>query len=202
MTASVRSTFVTVLGWAFVGLGALGAMFCSVMALVTLAGQRAADQAGPFGKPYRLMGQAVQAMPPPWPWLYAHQSQLLLVAAALMVLHLGVALGLLARRNAARIAFVVLMVLDIVLQALSVPYMQHMQTVSQQVMEMQMPAQMPPFFRAWMEHVMALQRIEAIFRPVALAAIFGWIAWRLCGDAARREFKANRATAEVSPGAP
>lgn len=65
-----------------------------------------------------------------------------------------------------------------------------------------MSANVPPFFPAWMEHVMALQRVEAIFRPVALAAIFGWIAWRLCSDVVRREFKALTTTNEVSPGAP
>ena len=191
MAPPVRTTFVTVLGWAFIGIGALGALFCALMALMTSAVLHAAEEGSPVGQSYRLMAQAVQGMPSPWPWLYAHQAMLLSGAAVLMLLHLGCALGLLRRLHAARRAFIALMLVDIVLQGLSVPYMQRMQVASQAAMKAQMPANTPAVFSAWMEHVMVLQHIEVIARPVVFVIVFGWIAWRLRSEAVRREFSAT-----------
>lgn len=191
MASPVRTTFVTVLSWAFIGIGALGAVFCLLFGLMTAALLRAAEDGSPIARSYRVMEQAVQAMPAPWPWLYAHQVVLLLVAAALMLLHLVCAIGLLKRRNVARLGFIALMLLDIVLQGLSVPYMQRMQDASQLAMKAQMPPNVPPFFETWMAHVQALQHIEVIVRPIVLTLVFGWIAWRLRSESARREFSAS-----------
>lgn len=192
MASPVRTTFVTVLGWAFVGIGGLGAIFCALMALMISTVFQAAERGSPFGQPYRIMQQVVQNMPPPWPWFYAHQAMVLLVTAALLLLHVACAIGLLARRDMARRAFMGLMVMDIVLQGLSLPYMQHMQVASQSAMKAQMPPNIPPFFQTWMDYVMTLQSIEIVVRPIVLAAVFGWIIWRLRSDKVRREFSPAR----------
>lgn len=181
--------FVTVLGWAFVGLGAFGAFIFALISLVSAASQQWAQTGKPpFSDPALHMAQAMQTLPPPWPWLYAHESQLMLVASAWMLLHLACALGLLWRRGWARACFIALMITDIVLQLLMVPYALVMQPAVQKAVLTGMPTQMPPAFASWMHGVMAFQQIEALVRPVVLVLIFGWIIWRLRSAAIRQEF--------------
>lgn len=190
-----RSLFVTVTGWAFIGVGAMGAFFCALMAMVTTMTQLAGEKGSRFGQPYQAMQQAVQTMPAPMPWLYAHQPWLLGTGAVLLLVHVGLAIGLLKRYNAARVAFLGLMLLDMVMQVASAAYLHAMQTVTQQVMLTQMSSA-PSFFTTLMDHLLAFQRIEAILRPIGLIVLFGWITWRLRSPAIRGEFlaKPERAT--------
>lgn len=185
----VRSMFVTALAWAFIGVGALGACFFALISFVSSVSHRLSETGS--SQLHQQMHQVTQAMntlPPPWPWIYAHEAQLLLLGSALALIHLACALGLLWRRRWARVGFIGLMLLDMLLQLLMIPYSLVVQpTVAKSVLT-QMPAQMPPAFASWMSHVMAFQQIEAMVRPVVLVVVFAWIAWRLRSPAVRQEF--------------
>ena len=186
-----RSMFVTALSWAFIGLGALGTPLFLLMSLASTAGRRSMTHGtSPFGESYRHMAQAMSDLPWPWSWFYAHEAELMLAAAAIALLHFACALGLLWRRPWARHSFMALMLLDILIQGVAMIYTHYMQPLLQQAMLTNMPPDTPPFFTQWMQHVMSFQQIEAIARPVLLAILFGWIAWRLRSAAIRQEFTA------------
>ncbi|WP_267224758.1 hypothetical protein [Dyella silvae] len=192
-TSCARSMFVTALSWAFIGLGAIGTLFFLLFSMVSAAGLQAmAHGTTPVGASYRHMAQAMAQLPEPWPWIYAHAAELMLVAAALAFLHLVSALGLLWRKPWARRSFIGLMLLDIALQSFGVASALTMQPALQQAMREDFPPQLPPAFMEWMQRMMAFQQIEAIVRPVLLALVFGWIAWRLTRAPVREEFSAVR----------
>jgi hypothetical protein len=189
----VRSMFVTVLSWAFIGVGALGACFFALLSLMSTATHRLALTGNaPINRQMLNVSQAVQALPPPWPWVYTHESQLLLLASAVALLHLACALGLLWRRRWARVSFIALMLLDILLQLSMIPYSYVVQPAMAKAVQAEMPARLPPAFASWMEHMMAFQHIEAMVRPVLLIGVFAWIAWRLRSAAVRHEFLGKR----------
>jgi len=185
--------FVTALSWAFIGLGALAMLFCLLLSLMMTAAQRSMEHGTtPFGAPYAHLAQAMERLPPPWPWVYAHEGQLLLIGAAWAALHLICAIGLLWRKPWARRSFIVLMAMDIVLQGFAMASAIYMQPALQQAMQSNFPAQLPPAFMAWMQRVMAFQQIEAIIRPVLLAVVFSLIAWQLSRASIREEFSTVR----------
>lgn len=189
----VRSMFVTVLSWAFIGVGALGACFFALLSLMSTATHRLALSGNaPINHQMLSISQAMQTLPPPWPWLYAHESQLLLLASAVALLHLACALGLLWRRRWARVSFIALMLLDILLQLSMIPYAYVVQPAMAKAVQAEMPARLPPAFASWMEQVMAFQHVEAMVRPVLLIVVFAWIAWRLRSSAVRHEFSGER----------
>jgi hypothetical protein len=193
-TTPVRSMFVTVLSWAFIGLGAIGACFFALFSLVSTATQHLALAGNaPIHHQMLSISQAMQGLPPPWPWIYAHESQLLLLGSAVALLHLACALGMLWRRRWARVGFIALMLLDILLQLAMIPYAYVVQPALTRAVQADMPAGLPPVFAAWMQRVMAFQHIEAMVRPVLLIGLFAWIAWRLHRASVRQEFAGQRA---------
>lgn len=193
-TTPVRSMFVTVLSWAFIGLGALGACCFALFSLISTATHRLALTGNaPINHQMLSVSQAMQTLPTPWPWIYAHESQLLLLGSAVALLHLACALGLLWRRRWARVSFIALMLLDILLQLAMIPYAYVVQPAVAKAVQAEMPARMPPVFASWMEHMLAFQHVEAMVRPVLLIGVFGWIAWRLQRAPIRQEFAGQHA---------
>lgn len=195
----VRSMFVTALSWAFIGAGALGACFFALFSLASIATHRLALTGNALIHHQMLsVSQAIQALPPPWPWVYAHESQLMLLGSAVALLHLACALGLLWRRRWARVSFIALMLIDILLQLSMIPYAYVVQPAIAKAVQAEMPARIPPAFASWMEHVMAFQHVEAMVRPVLLIGLFAWIAWRLRSAPVRQEFTGQRTAGNVA----
>ena len=194
MTTPTRSMFVTVLGWAFVGLGALGACAMALLSFTSTVTHRLAHAGtAPINQQMLHITQAMETLPPPWPWIYAHEAQWLLLGSAVALLHLACALGLLWRRRWARAGFIALLFVDMLLQLAMIPYALVVQPVLAKAVQADMPPQMPPAFASWFQHVLAFQQIEAMVRPVLLILLFAWIAWRLRSAAVRREFASDRA---------
>lgn len=180
--------FVTALAWAFIGLGATGGCLFALFSFISDVSLRIAGAGNTLmQRQMQDVIQAVNTLPAPWPWIYAHQAQLMLLASAVALLHLVCALGLLWRRRWARTGFIALMMLDIPLQLLTIPYAYVLQPAITRATMVRMPAQLPAF-DAWMQHVMAFQQIEGLLRPVLLSLVFAWIAWRLRKPAIRAEF--------------
>lgn len=195
MTTPIRSMFVTVLGWAFVGLGALGACVFAMLSFTSTVTRGLAHAGtGPINQQMLHVTQTMEALPPPWPWIYAHEAQLLLLGSAVALLHLACALGLLWRRRWARVSFIALMFVDMLLQLAMIPYAFIVQPVLAKVVQADMPTQIPPAFASWFQRVMAFQQIEGMVRPVLLILVFAWIAWRLRSAAIRQEFVHERTT--------
>lgn len=189
MTTPIRSMFVTVLGWAFVGLGALGAGALALLSFTSTVTHRLAHAGtAPINQQMLHLTQVLEALPPPWPWIYAHEAQWLLLGSAVALLHLACALGLIWRRRWARAGFIALMFVDMLLQLAMIPYAIVVQPALAKVVQADMPAQIPPAFASLFQRMLAFQQVEALVRPVLLILVFAWIAWRLRSAAVRREF--------------
>ena len=111
-TAVTRSTFVTVLAWIFIGLSAFGALIgvLQVVMLFTLL----ADS--PFNE--LSVASPPEGIPAPAMFLMSHFKALFCLILAINVATLVISIGLLRRKNWARLAFSGLMGLGI-LQAVA-----------------------------------------------------------------------------------
>jgi hypothetical protein len=179
-----RSDFVTVLAWIFIGLGGLSTlmsvaqylMFNFMMSVGQMQDAMNAETArGDF--------------PPAAEFMFDHFRQLIGAIFLLSLVTLVAAVGLLKRRNWARLVFICLMALGIVWNLAGLALQRVMMSSMLSTMPM-LPPDAPPDFRAQFESMMTGMQIVAAIFALGFSFLFGWIIMRLMSAAIRREFGA------------
>jgi hypothetical protein len=183
-TQPQRSDFVTVLAWIFIGLGGLSTlmsvaqyiMFNFMMSIGQMQDAMNAETArGDF--------------PPAAEFMFGHFRQLIGAFFLLSLVTLVAAVGLLRRRNWARLVFICLMALGIVWNLAGLVLQRVMMSSMLSTMPM-LPPNAPPDFRAQFETMMTGMQIVAAIFALGFSVLFGWIIMRLMSAAIRREFGA------------
>lgn len=176
----VRSTFVTVLGWIFVGLAGFSTLISLLQNLMfQLVFQPAMQQQ-----------LATQAMPPgmpvPMEWMFTHMIWLFRGLLLLSIITLVAATGLLLRRSWGRRLFIGLMAFAIAYQWLGLVLQWWFMGSMQQVM--QLPPDAPAQFASGMHGFMRVIQVFSALMAVGFTVLFAWIIRRLCSAPIRREF--------------
>lgn len=181
-----RTGLVTVMAWISLLLGALGVAAALVQVLLALL------------TPDTVV--AVLAQRPEVPtavvWMLGHRLALALLCLLLSVLFLASAWGLLHRREWARWTFIAFLVGGALLNVAGLAAIDHVFDT--------MLAMFPPDllntaeghqFLARMQASRLLAHASGVVGALAIAALHGWIVWKLCVPPARDEFRRGRAKA-------
>lgn len=183
--ATPRSTFVTVVGWLFVAFSGFGTLIGVLQNLMLH-----------LFFPLAQMRQDLPAdagLPPMFQFLAAHFAWFFALALANNAAMLVASIGLLRRRNWARLLFIGLLVLGI---ASSVAGVAVQQAFMSEMMAMpgmhDLPAEAHADMQAQMQGMLIFMRVFGIGLTVAMAAVLGWIAWKLCTPQIVAEFRRAR----------
>jgi hypothetical protein len=175
-----RSTFVTVVAWIFIVLSGFGTFMLIlesfVLSTVMPHMQASVDAA-------KARGQ----VPPSADFMFGHMQAVFGVIILLSVGMLLVSIGLLKRRNWARILFIAIMALGILGGIGSAVLQRYIFSA----MPTSTPDNMPPEFRAQFESMMSAMQVVSIVFTIAFSLLYGWIIVRLMSASIRREFTAG-----------
>ncbi len=177
----IRSTFVTVLAWIFIGLSGFGsfiAILQNLMVQLLLAPTMA------------HMGPPPDAgMPAPFACMTLHMAWFFRAFLLLNLLTLGASIGLLRRRHWGRLLFIALLVLGIVYQIGGLVLQWWMVGGMHEAVA---PAGAPREVLQGMQVFMTVMRVFSVVTALGLSGLFGWLIARLCRPAVREEFAAGR----------
>ena len=179
-----RSDFVTVLAWIFIGLGGLSTLM-SVAQYIMFNFMMSVGQMQDAMNAETARGD----FPPAAEFMFGHFRQLIGAIFLLSLVTLVAAVGLLKRRNWARLVFICLMVLGIVWNLAGLVLQRVMMSSMLSTMPM-LPPNAPPDFRAQFETMMTGMQIVAAIFALGFSVLFGWIIMRLMSAGIRREFGA------------
>jgi hypothetical protein len=175
-----RSTFVTVVGWIFIGLSGfmtlIGILQNIMLQLVFLPSihQELAAQPLPPG------------MPPQMLWMVGNFHWLFRLFLLLALIHLVGAIGLLLRKHWGRLLFIGALVFDCVYQLAAIAFQWWFMGTM-----MHAPAfvgSQPADVAALMDGVMTVMRVFSLIIAAGFLGLFGWIITRLRSEPIRREF--------------
>ena len=174
-----RSTFVTVVAWVFIALAGF-ATFMSILQniMIALVFPAAAMRIG--------MEQAAGRPGMPWfaAWMFQHMQLLFLFFLLASASCLAAAIGLLKRKNWARLLFIALMALGIAWNIGGVVAM---------VLFLPSLTEVLPPNRPELAHFGVMFKVMMAFNLVIVAAfvvLFGWVIKRLLSESVQREFVA------------
>ncbi len=173
-----RSNFVTVLAWIFIAFSGF-AVFVSILqnVMITFSFPMERIQAA-MQEP-----QAQQHVPAAFRFLFNNFAWLFRAFLVVSLAVLAASIGLLRRKNWARIAFIMLMALGI-LWNLGGVVLQSVLLSSFPPFPHQPPAEMAENFG----RMLSVMRIATVFMVVAFSALCGWIIWKLASPQIRAEF--------------
>jgi ABC-type antimicrobial peptide transport system permease subunit len=170
-----RSEFVTILAWAFIVLSGFGVAMLLLQSVI--ASQLPFDDIRElFGTDPDAPSPMMQAMILRMPWLFLAPLVPALVA-------LAASIGLLLRRNWARLLFIVLMALGIIWNLGGAVFGAFMFAVM-------LPMTGAPDMPAGSGMVMTAMTAVSVAVALALCLLFGWLIKRLISPEIRREFGA------------
>lgn len=177
-----RSSFVTAVAWIFIALSAL-------FLLISLLQNAMVHLLIPMDEMRAQLAQEGQAMPDAARWMLGHITWLFVAFTVVSTWALVVSIGLLRRRNWARIGFIALMLFGILYQfaglALQWFMMADMGLVG---------ADAPPEFVRQFETMRYLMLAFGVLMGLAFGALFGWLAWKLMQPPIIAEFRAGSVT--------
>jgi hypothetical protein len=181
--APVRSTFVTVVAWTFIAIAGF-ASFIAVLQALMFAFVFPAEM---FRAPEGAKG--LEGMPAFFRFMLQHIMWFFIFFWALSVATLACAIGLLRRKNWARVAFVAIMALGIIWNLSGIWLQEQMMSSFPKP-----PVHDPRMaeFDAGFETMMAIMRFAMAAFAIAISALFAWIIKRLVSESARAEFGALR----------
>lgn len=175
-----RSSFVTAVAWIFI---ALAAMFL----LISLLQNAMVHLLFPMDEMRAQLAREGQAMPSGVRWMLEHIAWLFAGFALVSAWALAVSIGLLKRRNWARIGFIALMLFGILYQfaglALQWSMLADMGLVG---------ANAPPQFAQRFEAMRNLMLGFGVLMGVAFGGLFGWLAWKFMQPAVVAEFRPRK----------
>ena len=173
-----RSTFVTVVAWIFIVLSGFGALIGVLQNIMLQTVLRSEE-----------FGQAMQTTPsqsdlPPFvSFMFEHFQWFFLAVLLVNLFMLASSIGLLKRRNWARLFFIGLMILGVVWQGVGLVMQAVMFSYTRDqfaTAELQGAPDMGPFFVA--------MAIFSVIFALAFGGLFGWIAWKLASKPIAAEF--------------
>ncbi len=167
-----QSTFVTVLAWIFI----VGAGFTTVISILQNIFISVTFPPEPFPGP---SGPAADQIPASGRFMMGHVDLFFRLFLALSCVTLISAVGLLRRRNWARIVFIVIFALGIVWNIGAL--------ILQQLVISSMLAQ--PLFEVQFDQMMLTMRIFSIAIVIVISTVLGWLIARLASPSIRSEFK-------------
>jgi len=170
-----QSTFVNVLAWIFIVMSGF-ATFIALLQNVMINTMFPLDQ-------MRSQSEAVQKMPALFQFMMAHIQLFFLAFLLLSSGTFAAAIGLLRRRNWARLAIVGILSLGILWNIVGLAI--------QQVMISSMstfPANAPQDFHAEFDRIATVIRFFSAFMAVGMSALFAWLIKRLLSESIRAEF--------------
>jgi hypothetical protein len=179
--ASGRSTFVTVVAWTFIAIAGF-ASFIAVLQALMFVFVFPADQ---FPPPESAKG--LGEMPAFFRFMFQHIKWLFVFFWTLSVVTLVCAIGLVRRKNWARLAFIAIMAIGIVWN-LSGIWLQEQMMSSFPKPPVQDPRTAE--FQAGFETMMTIMRFAMAAFAIAISALFAWIIKRLVSRSVKAEFNA------------
>jgi hypothetical protein len=181
-TASAsRSSFVTGIGWLFIILSSLWALVNLSQCLVHLM----TDQ-DPFTTPGGPFHAAV--LPPLLEFMIQHRSAISLVELAVSVFAIVSAIGLLRRRNWARLTFIAVLVIGIAWCVVGL-FLQDPATAGMESFMQAMPSQtVPPEAVGFMQAMLSVVSFIGYATNAVFIALLGWLIERLLSQRYQPEF--------------
>jgi len=181
----LRSTFVTVLAWVFIGLSGFATLIAVLQNLMLqwlfLPAMQQAPQQPPLPP----------GLPVPMHWMFGHFAWFFRAFLVISALTLVAAIGLLRRHEWARRLFVGLMGLAIAYQLLGLAWQWwFMGTMPGFMQAFGAPADMAVVMRGFLRAVQVFSALVAL----GLCVLFGWILRRLCSAPVRDEFRPWKAS--------
>lgn len=178
--ALARSTFVTVLAWVFIGLAGFTSLIALMQNLMLeLVFQPSLTHAAAIPPP-------AHGMPLPFNWIISHFAWFFRGFLLLSLLTLTAAIGLLLRKNWARLLFMALMGVGIVYQLGGLVWQWWIFKPMSEAMAL--PPGAPANFEQGMHTMLIVMRIFGAVMACALTALFAWIIHSLRKPAIRQEF--------------
>jgi hypothetical protein len=177
-----RSSFVTVVAWIFIILSALSTLIGALQNLMI--------RSMPFDQLQSALRDSMTAqIPGPARLMFSHFQLLLLATFVLSLLMLISSVGLLRRRNWARLLFMGLLILGIIYMIGGLFVQQSF--MSSLTASFNAAAPQDSTFRANEQQFQSIFRVMRLFMIVlslGIAAVFGWIVARLASPKIRLEF--------------
>jgi hypothetical protein len=177
-----RSTFVTVVAWTFIAIAGF-ASFIAVLQALMFVFVFPADQ---FPPPESTRG--LEEMPAFVRFMFQHIRWFFVFFWTLSVVTLVCAIGLLRRRNWARLAFVAIMVIGILWNLSGIWLQEQMMSSFPKPPPIHGPRAAE--FDAGFETMMTIMRFAMAAFAIAMSVLFAWIIKRLVSRSARAEFDA------------
>lgn len=176
IASTPRSNFVTVVAWIFIVLSGFASLI-SVLQNLMLHFLMPMDEMR-----QDMSGQAVEQMPAAAMFILGHIELIFAAFLVVFLVTLASSIGLLKRKNWARITFVALMLLG--------AFSNLGGLVLHQTIMSQMPIALDatPEFQAHLEFMMTVMRVIAALFSLGMSTLFGWIAWRLWSPSIVAEF--------------
>lgn len=171
-----RSTFVTVLAWLVIVMAGF-TTFIGVLQNIMISTMM------PFDKMPSPSGPEAEHMPAFMRFMMANVRWFFLAFLLLSAATLASAIGLLRRKEWARLVFIGLLSLGIVWNIAGVFVQQSMLGGAAMA-----PTNAPPEFRAEFERMATMMLIVSVVFAVAFSALFGWLIKRLSSAPVRAEF--------------
>lgn len=177
----VRSTFVTVLAWVFIGLAGfvtLISILQNIMLQLVFAPAMAQAHLPPMAGP----------LPEASAWMLGHIAWFFRLILVLSATLLAASIGLLLRRNWARLLFITMLVLGIAYQAFGV--VMQWWVLGSMTDTMLPPPNAPADVMHGMQAMMIVMRVFGVLFAVAISALFAWLIYRLTRPGVLAEFGA------------
>jgi hypothetical protein len=170
-----RSTFVTTLAWVFIVLTGFASLIAVVQSFMLYF-------VFPLDEMRAQMSEAASEMPPAAVFMLAHFELLFSAFLVVSLAALVVSIGLLRRKNWARLAFIGLMVLGVVWNIAGLALQQTFMS------QMPVPRGTPAEFQESFGSMMRVMSVFSVVFALAVSSVFGWIAWRLRSPGIVAEF--------------
>lgn len=173
-----KSTFVTVLAWigiAFSGFGTFITIVQNIMLKFLMPKL-------PIEQLLNEHNTSVQ-IPEIARFMFQHFDLFFLAALLISLFALTASIGLLKRKNWARIAFIAMLAIGIVWNLFSLAFQQT------SMQKLPFPLNAPGEFQSQMETMMTVMSIVSVIFGLALTAFYGWIIWKLRSAQIVNEFK-------------
>jgi hypothetical protein len=181
--APARSTFVTVVAWSFIAVAGFASFIAVLQALMFFF----VFPADMFRTPESAKG--LEEMPAFFRFMVQHIKWFFVFFWTLSVATLVCAIGLLRRKNWARVAFVAIMALGIVWNLSGIWLQEQMMSSFSNT-----PVHDPRMaeFHSGFETMMTVMRVAMGIFSIAMSVLFAWIIKRLVSRSTRAEFAAEK----------
>ena len=176
-TENKRSTFVTALAWIGIVFAGFGTF---ITALQNIMFQFLMPQL-PIEQLMNENNSSVQ-VPEMAQFMFKYFDLIFLAAFLVSLFALIASIGLLKRKNWARIVFIALLALGIIWNLVSLVFQKAM------THDFPLPPDVPEEFQSQMETMMTVMSIASIIFVLIFTALFGWIIWKLRSPQIVKEF--------------